>query len=63
VQTKCITLKLTDAQKEAVRQVTGRTVDTVTVDVDDLDDRGASTDSETAREADAIVWECLNPYR
>jgi hypothetical protein len=61
VPAKCITLKLTDAQMDAVREVTGKIVETVTVDVDELDDRAATSEREPS-EADAIVWECLNPY-
>ena len=62
MQPKCIMLKLTDAQREAVRNATGKTVDTVTVEVDALEDRATASDEGTVQDADAIVWECLNPY-
>jgi hypothetical protein len=62
VQGKCITLRLTDAQKEAVRAVTGKAIDAVTLEVDELEGRAAKADPEAVPEADAIVWECLNPY-
>jgi hypothetical protein len=55
-------LKLTDTQRDAVREATGKAVETVTLDVDALEERAAGVDERVGPEVDAIVWECLNPY-
>ena len=62
MQPKCITLRLTDAQKAAIREATGKSIDAVSLEVDELEDRAVSLDTKGVPEADAIVWECLNPY-
>ncbi len=62
MQPKCITLKLTAAQQEAVLAATGKAVYTVTLEVDALENRATGSDEAAVPESDAVVWECLNPY-
>jgi len=62
VADRCITLKLTETQRDAVEQATGKRIEAVTLAVDELERRAAPPNDGAVSEADAIVWECLNPY-
>ncbi len=62
METQCITLRLTDAQREVVREATGRDIDIVTLPLDALQRYATGQHVLSEREEEAIVWECLNPY-
>jgi len=61
VDDKCVTLRLTPAQREAVREATGKSIEAISLPVTELEDRAADTARLSERD-EAMVWECLNPY-
>ena len=62
LETKCSTLRLTEAQRDVVREATGRDIDIVTLPLDDLEKFSTGQHVLAERDEEAIVWECLNPY-
>lgn len=61
MQDKCVTLRLTAAQREAVREATGKSIEAISLPVTELDERAANT-AALSDQDEALVWECLNPY-
>jgi hypothetical protein len=61
VEDKCVTLRLTPAQREAVREATGKSIEAISLPVTELEGRAADT-AELPDHDEALVWECLNPY-
>ena len=61
MQGQCVTLRLTTAQREAVRAATGRTIEAISLPVTELEERATDTTGLSERD-EALVWECLNPY-
>ncbi len=62
MEPKCITLRLTDAQRDVVREATGKDIDALTLPLDELEEFATGGHVMSEREEEAIVWECLNPY-
>ena len=58
----CITLRLTPEQQDAIRTRTGLDGDALVLPLEELDGHLADAADAGAPDADAIVWECLNPY-
>lgn len=58
---KCVTLRLTEAQRKAVREVTGKEISAISVPATELEDLATDTRAMTDQD-EALVWECLNPY-
>lgn len=58
---RCVTLRLTEAQREAVREATGREIEAISVPAAELEDLATDTDAMEDRD-EVLVWECLNPY-
>lgn len=58
---KCVTLRLTEAQRKAVREATGKAIEAISLPVAELEDRAADT-AALPDQDEALVWECLNPY-
>jgi hypothetical protein len=61
VADKCVTLRLTEAQRKAVREVTGKEISAISVPATELEDLATDTRAMTDQD-EALVWECLNPY-
>jgi len=61
VEDKCVTLRLTPAQREAVREATGKAIEAISLPVTELEDRASDATGLSERD-EALVWECLNPY-
>jgi hypothetical protein len=59
---KCITLRLTETQRRAVRDILGHDVEALTIPVAELEERAIVPDEVSQADDDAVVWECLNPY-
>lgn len=59
---KCITLRLTETQRRAVRDILGHDVEALTIPVDELEARAVAPEEIAQVDEDAVVWECLNPY-
>ena len=62
LETQCITIRLTEAQREVVREATGNEIETLTLPLDDLEKFATGRHALSERDEEAIVWECLNPY-
>ena len=58
---KCVTLRLTEAQRKAVREATGKEISAISVPATELEDLATDTRAMTDQD-EALVWECLNPY-
>jgi len=61
VADKCVTLRLTEAQRKAVREATGKEISAISVPATELEDLATDTRAMTDQD-EALVWECLNPY-
>ena len=61
MQGQCVTLRLTTAQREAVRAATGKAIEAISLPVTELEDHAADATGLSERD-EALVWECLNPY-
>lgn len=59
---KCITLRLTETQRRAVRDILGHDVEALTIPVSELEERVVVPDEVSQVDDDAVVWESLNPY-
>jgi hypothetical protein len=62
VQGKCITLRLTEAQRKVVQDATGEEIEALSLPLDEITEYAADPTVLSTREAEAVVWECLNPY-
>ena len=59
---KCITLRLTEAQRKVVENATGQQVEALTLPLHEIEEYAADPTALSAREEEAFIWECLNPY-
>lgn len=62
MESRCITLRLTDAQRRVVEDATGREITALTLPLDELQEFVADPKTLATREEEAVIWECLNPY-
>jgi hypothetical protein len=62
VEAKCITLRLTEAQRKVVENATGQQIEALTLPLDEIGEYVADPTALSAREEEAFIWECLNPY-
>jgi hypothetical protein len=58
----CITIRLTDQQREAIREATGKEVKALSIATEELDYRAVDPDELPNVNDDQLIWECLNPY-
>lgn len=59
---QCITIRLTQAQREAIRDATGKDVKAISVQAGELDGRAVDPEALPSVTEDQLIWECLNPY-
>lgn len=62
MESKCITLRLTEAQRKVVEDATGETIEALTLPLDEIGNHVADPTVLSQRDEEAIIWECLNPY-
>ena len=58
----CITIRLTEEQRAAIRDATGKEVKALSIATEELERRAVDPDELPGVENDQLIWECLNPY-
>jgi hypothetical protein len=58
----CITIRLSDEQRDAIRDATGKEIKALSIATAELDRRAVDPDELSTIDDDQLIWECLNPY-
>jgi len=58
----CITIRLSDEQRAAIREATGKEIKALSIATAELDRRAVDPDDLATIDDDQLIWECLNPY-
>ena len=58
----CITIRLNDEQRAAIREATGKEIKALSIATAELDRRAVDPDELPSIDDDQLIWECLNPY-
>jgi len=58
----CITIRLSDEQRDAIRDATGKEIKALSIATAELDRRAVDPDDLSTIDDDQLIWECLNPY-
>ena len=58
----CITIRLSDEQRAAIREATGKEIKALSIATAELDRRAVDPDDLSTIDDDQLIWECLNPY-
>jgi len=58
----CITIRLSDEQRTAIREATGKEIKALSIATAELDRRAVDPDDLATVDDDQLIWECLNPY-
>jgi hypothetical protein len=58
----CITIRLSDEQRDAIREATSKEIKALSIATAELDRRAVDPDEHPSIDEDQLIWECLNPY-
>ncbi|MGD8726252.1 MAG: hypothetical protein PVH40_01340 [Gemmatimonadales bacterium] len=58
----CITIRLNDEQRAAIREATGKEVKALSIATEEIEHRAVDPDELPDVDEAQLIWECLNPY-